>query len=176
MAINPPSDLILDVARAADPAAAQAAAERLRAMSLQKAAGGPAAAPADVPSFDVSASVDTAPTALRIEKKPDAYSKFESFVLQTFIQSMFAGEEDADVFGKGASGQYWKSMLAGAIADNMAQSGGIGVARMLRAEADRKKVAAATQDQEAAAAGSLALPSGATGLPLPRASGPNGPG
>lgn len=167
MAINPPSDLILDVARAADPTAARAAAERLKALSLQRTAAGTEAPDASSPPpFALPATSEADAGAPRIVKKPDSYTKFEAFVLQTFIQSMFSGEKDQDVFGKGTSGQYWKSMLSGAIADQMAQSGGIGIAKMLRSEAAQKEVASATTGAAATAArsieGSLDVPAGAS--------------
>lgn len=154
MAIHPPSDLVLDVARAADPATARAAAERLKALSLQRTVqvGATEFPGAATSALDATATNGSETTAFRTEKKPDAYTKFEAFVLQTFIQSMFSGEKDEDVFGKGTSGQYWKSMLAGAIADNMAKAGGIGIAKTLRAEDSEKKVAAATSGAAAAAA------------------------
>lgn len=143
MAIHPPSDLILDVARAADPAAAQAAADRLKAMAANMA-GGTGTASTSLPArFEVEADAPATPAAVRIVKPQDPYAKFESFVLQTFIQSMFSGEDDKDVFGEGSAGQYWRSMLAGAIADNMARSGGIGIASMLRTETGRHAGAAA---------------------------------
>ncbi|MBX4378971.1 rod-binding protein, partial [Mycobacterium tuberculosis] len=59
-----------------------------------------------------------------------AYKKFESFMLQSFVESMFTGDNQA-VFGKGIAGDYWKSMMAEAVAKKMADAGGIGVARML---------------------------------------------
>lgn len=142
MAIHPPSDLVLDVARAADPAAAQAAADRLKAMASNMAGGTEAAAASVPPRFEVEVDAPAVPAPVRIVKQQDPYAKFESFVLQTFIQSMFSGEDDKDVFGEGSAGQYWRSMLAGAIADNMARSGGIGIARMLRTEAERHAGAA----------------------------------
>ena len=89
------------------------------------------------PRFELEAEAAPPPLTVRIVRPQDPYAKFESFVLQTFIQSMFSGDHDGDVFGQGSAGRYWRSMLAGAIADNMAQSGGIGIARMLRADAER---------------------------------------
>lgn len=176
MAIHPPSDLILDVARAADPAAARAAADRLKALSLQSAARDAGVARgASAPTFDAALAPRSLPNGLRIEKKPDAYTKFEAFVLQTFIQSMFTGK-DQDVFGQGTSGQYWKSMLSGAIADDMAQSGGIGIAKMLRAEASQREVAAATNGTSTTAAELVSASTGTAASPAPPAAVASGSG
>lgn len=56
--------------------------------------------------------------------------KFESFVLRSFIESMMPSEDTA-FFGTGTAGKIWKSMLAERIGDEMAASGGIGIADML---------------------------------------------
>lgn len=56
--------------------------------------------------------------------------KFESFVLRSFIENMMPSEDTA-FFGTGTAGKIWKSMLAERIGDEMAASGGIGIADML---------------------------------------------
>ncbi len=66
-----------------------------------------------------------------------AYRKFEAFMLQSFVQSMFTSDTTA-TFGKGIAGEYWKSMMAEAMANKMADSGGVGVARLLEEQAARK--------------------------------------
>lgn len=62
------------------------------------------------------------------ELKP--LQQFESFVLRSFIENMMPTEE-ASFFGTGSAGKIWKSMLAERMADEMAASGGIGIADML---------------------------------------------
>jgi len=148
VAINPPSDIILDVARAADPLQYSAAVQKLSRI-------GGAAAPdaafdlllgsldadeAFEPEFDSLPAevVDWTRADLRSQFAPfDPRSpadsgmaparQFEAFVLQTFIQSMFP--KDANhVFGEGIAGSYWSSMLAEQIAGQIAKSGGIGIA------------------------------------------------
>ena len=56
--------------------------------------------------------------------------KFESFFLRNFVETMLP-EKDTSFFGSGTAGQIWKSMLAERIGDEMAASGGIGIADML---------------------------------------------
>jgi len=56
---------------------------------------------------------------------------FESFVLRSFIEEMLPKENTA-VFGGGTAGNIWRSMLAERIADEMAASGGIGIADTIK--------------------------------------------
>ena len=140
MAINPPSDLVMDVARAADPQAYRMAAERLRAPS---ASGTMVASGAGGLTRDGFASFSDS-LAAGVSVRPDAqnavnpaYRKFEAFMLQSFVQSMFTSDTTA-TFGKGIAGEYWKSMMAEAMANKMADGGGVGIARLLEEQAARK--------------------------------------
>lgn len=124
MAISPPSDIVLDVARAAGPAdIAEARA------ALAKRAGG-ASAP-----FTVSETPMLSRTAADKAQSGDAtkFKRFEAMVLQTFIQNMLPKDTEG-VYGKGLAGDMWKSQLAEHIADVMAERGGIGIARSLLAD------------------------------------------
>lgn len=139
MAINPPSDLVMDVARAADPQAYRMAAERLRAPS---ASGTMVASAAGGLTRDNFASFSDS-LAAGISVRPDAqnaanpaYRKFEAFMLQSFVQSMFTSDTTA-TFGKGIAGEYWKSMMAEAMANKMADGGGVGIAKLLEEQAAR---------------------------------------
>ncbi|WP_245465230.1 hypothetical protein [Mesorhizobium sp. M7A.F.Ca.CA.004.05.2.1] len=86
MAISPPSDIVMDVARAADPADIETA----RA-ALAKRAGGAAG----TFSLDTAASVDagsilsraTADKAAAATDPANKFKKFEAMVLQTFIRT-----------------------------------------------------------------------------------------
>ena len=132
MAISPPSDLVLDVANAADPETYRASVERLRTLAASRMATG---APTEGQAFSVETTAfDRAVPQSTGQKSP--YTKFEAFMLQSFVQSMFPDEGSA-VFGKGIAGEYWKSMMAEAIAGKMADAGGIGIARMLEAQGKR---------------------------------------
>ncbi len=138
MAINPPSDLVMDVARAADPQAYRLAAERLKSIS---ASTGPVGADTDTGSNFVSFSESLA-AGVRFNPQGantvnPAYRKFEAFMLQSFVQSMFTSDTTA-TFGKGIAGEYWKSMMAEAMANKMADTGGVGIAKMLEAQAAQK--------------------------------------
>ena len=140
MAINQPSDLVMDVARAADPQAYRMAAERLKAPSasgtmVASAAGGLTRDNFASFSDSLAAGVSVRPDAQNAVNP--AYRKFEAFMLQSFVQSMFTSDTTA-TFGKGIAGEYWKSMMAEAMANKMADGGGVGIARLLEEQAARK--------------------------------------
>lgn len=121
MALATSGDLILDVVRAADPAASEAARARLASF----------AAKAGDATFEVAAPrSENAATAQRAT--PEAFARFEAMVLQTFIQSMLPKDTES-VYGEGLAGDMWQSMLAEQLGQTMARRGGIGIAdRILR--------------------------------------------
>jgi len=143
MAINPPSDIVLDVARAADPARFQAASKRLS--DLSSAPG--ASEFADVFKGTIARSSVRMPedpysikTAFRnetvrseAEKTASALQQFEAFILQSFVESMLPKDAGA-VFGKESAGGIWKSMLAEQIGAQLAKAGGIGIASKVLAK------------------------------------------
>lgn len=128
MAITPPSDLVLDVAQAADPVQYQASVRKLR--HIQGVAGN--TGKVSMPFADMmQPEPSVLPAAVADGKKPvEAYRKFEAFMLQAMLQNMFTSDTPS-VFGKGQGGEFWKSMLVEIIAKEMAAGGGIGVADML---------------------------------------------
>jgi hypothetical protein len=140
LAINPPGDIILGVARAADAAKYRAAADKL-ARTAGASAASDAAATRSMPAGDrVPASTPqvTRPvSALAADHRPsqvrgasEAATQFEAFVLQSFIQSMLPKHADT-VFGRGTAGGVWKSMLAEMLAGELAQSGRVGIAQQI---------------------------------------------
>jgi peptidoglycan hydrolase FlgJ len=125
LAISPPSDIVLDVARAAEPATLEAARARL-ASRTAAAAGGLA---------ETFAVGDLRNSALARESStegaaPESYVNFEAMVLQTFVQSMMPKEAE-NVYGEGISGDMWKSMMSQQLGSVMADRGGIGIADSL---------------------------------------------
>jgi Rod binding domain-containing protein len=116
VAISPPSDIVLDVARAVEPAGIEAARAQLARRG--GAVGGAAAA------FSLG-DMRHAPEDVQA-KSPDTFKRFEAMVLETFIQNMLPNNAE-NVYGKGVAGDMWKSMLAGKLADAMAERGGIGI-------------------------------------------------
>ena len=69
--------------------------------------------------------------APHVRKTADAAQKFEAFVLQSFIQEMMP-ETQESVFGGGISGDFWKSMMSEKIAEQVAERGGLGLAKLVR--------------------------------------------
>ncbi len=106
----------MDVARAADPAAVEAARERLAAIASRASAA---------PGF----SVEAAPRARTVQQADgaEAFQRFEAFVLQSFLEAMMPEETDS-VYGAGLAGGMWKSMMAEQLGAQMARAGGIGIA------------------------------------------------
>jgi hypothetical protein len=152
LAISPLSDIVLDVAKAADPLQYTAAVRKLASIGAPEAAEDSFAALLDSPD-PVDTETDAvdqpaldwtradlrsrlapvgAHSTLTASKAKAPYQQFEAFVLQTFVQSMFP-KDATHVFGQGIAGGYWSSMLAEEIAGQMAKSGGIGIAREIAA-------------------------------------------
>ena len=141
MAISPPSDILLDVASAADPVKLRAATARLAKLAADPAASDDgfrkalaAARPHPTPpraraSPRASALPPTGgPTLTRpMTHSKDVYQKFEAVLLQNFVESMLPKDDDA--FGdKNTAGAY-RSMMAEQLASQIAKAGGIGIAK-----------------------------------------------
>ena len=137
MSITVPSDIVMDVARAADPDRYREAAAKLSApvdpAAFPDAVRGvavaehmPMDARAALTGLHNQTALSSAGTA------PDPYRKFESLVLQQFVEQMMPKKAD-HVFGKGNAGGIWKSMFAEQIAAQIAKAGGIGIAKMISA-------------------------------------------
>lgn len=163
MAISPISDIVLEVTRAADPAAYRTAAARLRELAgtapsetFEEISGspGPRNPPAPHLPFDPArALVRLRSGEAMAAPRSDPYERFEAFVLQIFVQSMLP-KDDSALYGSGTAGEIWKSMLARGLGTELARSGGIGIADMLSAAADgddgrSAAPAAITRDSEA---------------------------
>ncbi len=157
MAISPPSDLVLDVVKAADPLEVQAAQEKLKANQAAFAANSLAEAgngfTSTVDVLDRAAgksALGDIKNRAKPEEIPQTYRKFEAMVLQNFIKSMLPNESE-DVYGKGASGDIWKGMMAEQLGNVMSQGDGIGVAKQMYHEQLQKqegKIVNASADQD----------------------------
>ncbi len=137
MAISPPSDLVLDVVKAADPSDLLAAREKLRATSAANEAAVLTASNAGFASMigtagsaASKAGLGNAPVPASDGKVPETYRKFEASILTTFIQDMMPKESE-EIYGKGSAGEFWKSMMAEQIANEVSKRGGIGIAEQV---------------------------------------------
>ncbi|MCY1664685.1 rod-binding protein [Rhizobium sp. SL86] len=137
MAISPPSDLVLDVLRAADPTDVQAAQAKLKATRAAFAASSLASAgtgfSAAVDLLDGSATkarVDHADRSAKSAEMPEEYRKFEASILQNFVNDMMPKDSE-EIYGKGSAGEFWQSMMSEQIADQMSKNGGVGIAEQI---------------------------------------------
>ena len=137
MSIAPPSDIILDVAQAADPRRLQAATTKLNALAtsaggetvdfgtLLSSAAGSKPATAASPGSSTLFTGPTGSTASGLSP----YQKFEATLLQTFVQEMLP--KDDNLYGDAASADAYRGMMAEQLANQLARSGRIGIAKML---------------------------------------------
>ena len=138
MASSPPSDLVLDVVRAADPTQVQEAQAKLKsnrasfeATSLAEAGAGFQAA-VGILNRDsvVSSAAAEGVSAVGSKAIPEHLRKFESMVLQNFVKSMLPAESE-ELYGKGTAGEIWRGMMADQLGDALSKGGGIGIAESL---------------------------------------------
>jgi peptidoglycan hydrolase FlgJ len=141
MAFNPGTDVILEVASAADPSRASLAAQRLSAIagsnatpagfvaSLDRAAGATNAMPAPLPNAG-DARTRLAEASTGADKLGKAKTQFEAMMLNSFVSEMLP-KDTGEVFGQGMAGDMWRSMLADQVSTQIAKSGKLGLARRL---------------------------------------------
>lgn len=125
MAISPPSDIVLDVARAAEPERLEAARARLASRAAAASAGS-----AETFSVGDPGAPSTADEPVPSKETPETYKKFEAMVLSSFVQEMMPKHTDA-VYGEGLSGDMWKSLLSQQLGVVISDRGGIGIANRL---------------------------------------------
>jgi peptidoglycan hydrolase FlgJ len=177
MAVDSSPDIVLEVAKAADPARAAAAAQRLNALAAAAGAKGTdftealAATAADAVNAAPSAAnararlVATADSA--DDKADKVKTEFEAVMLNSFVKEMLPKDAES-VFGQGLAGDMWKSMLADQVSRQIAKSDALGIAKRLfsthplgaeaRLEQPRRADAAGAADVSQASANSLSLP------------------
>jgi peptidoglycan hydrolase FlgJ len=146
MSTFPATDLIVDVARAADPKRQQVALRRLEAAATNSAAsfasvagetGGGAQSNASstwrAAGVGLRAASQTASNApmptVASNAAVDATKKFESLVLQVFFEALLPKDEEQ--YGSGAAGGVWRSMMAEQLANRFAASGAVGLNKVL---------------------------------------------
>lgn len=160
MAINPISDIVLEVARAADPATLRMATSRLEALAggvpaadFEQAIARQARPIAPHLPFDAAGSlVHLRNNHALTAEKAAPYQQFEAHLLQTFVESMLP-EDGSALYGAGTAGEIWKSMLAEGIAAQLARAGGIGIAEILAASTETGTEAGSDDQHSSAASG-----------------------
>ena len=119
MAVEFPTDLILDVARAADPQNVRSVTARLDGGA---SAGDPAATVSDAAKIGRGLS--------RVQPGKDAQEaakEFEALLVSNMIDTMM-GETEEGFFGGGFAGNVWKSMMAEQVANQVVKTADFGVA------------------------------------------------
>jgi Rod binding domain-containing protein len=182
MAIDAASDIVMEVANAADPARAAAAAQRLNALAgaagagtadfadtlAATAPGAAAPAAANGPSA-ADARARLAAADASDEKAAKVKTEFESVMLNSFVSEMLP-KDASSIFGQGLAGDMWKSMLADQVSRQIAKSDALGIGKRLFAthplaasdalEKAKRADSAAAASTAQMSANSLALPSG----------------
>jgi flagellar protein FlgJ len=151
VSISPPSDIILDVARAADPERYRVAADRLARMgsasqsektdfaAVFRALTG-SATPSGSPDSSAQAQ-SVADRMLHAEWHGNAANSgpasaekaqrdLEGMLLQNVIESILP-KDSGGLYGGGVAGGMWRSVLAEQIGAQIARSGGVGIAARL---------------------------------------------
>ncbi|MBL0370703.1 rod-binding protein [Rhizobium sp. KVB221] len=131
MAINPPTDIVSDVLKAADPSTMEVARARLNAgqaaMQAQRLASSDASFDAAVAREHIRSNAHL--NSADRKEIPESYRKFEGMVLSSMLKSMMPDSEE--IYGKGATGEIWKGMMAEQLGNEMSKNGGIGIAEKL---------------------------------------------
>jgi peptidoglycan hydrolase FlgJ len=144
VAISPPSDLVLDVLRAADPQDVQAAQAKLKAnraafaaTSLAAAGTGFATAIDLLDGTESKAKLSHNDKSVKSAEMPEEYRKFEASILQNFVNSMMPKDSE-EVYGKGSAGEFWQSMMSEQIAEQISRQGGMGIAEQVYSQSLQK--------------------------------------
>lgn len=147
MSIFPATDLVTEVAQAADPTRRNAAVARLSDLSAVPPASvdgfadliaeNRKAGQAARPSVAVLPMAPNGPVSSSLNVRPgEATQKFEAFIIQSCLETILPKSEGG-FFGRGAAGDVWRSMVAEQIGDQIAKSGGLGLRKLLDHEMTR---------------------------------------
>jgi peptidoglycan hydrolase FlgJ len=140
MAFSPRTDVVLEVASAADPSRANLAAQRLNALAGTNAPAADFAADLDraaTPSATTAPLANAADARSRLaeaqggpDKTRQAKTQFEAMMLNSFVSELLP-KDTGEVFGQGTAGDMWRSMLAEQVSTQIAKSGKLGLAKRL---------------------------------------------
>ena len=114
------TDIVGEVVNAADPA-------KLRT-SIAQLNGTSSLGRVDMAGLVLNANETGATKAVNPKEK--AYEQFEASVLRNFVEEMLPNATE-NVYGEGTAGNVWRSMQADFMSQELAKSGGIGIAATL---------------------------------------------
>ncbi len=149
MSIFPATDLVSEVARAANPQKLNAAVTRLSELSSARirskedfanlidgvgdasmsAARGSATPDVVAVAPGRTAALSSAKSGQNA-RASDATEKFEAYIIQTCLETILPRSEQG-VFGQGTAGGVWRSMIAEQLGNQIAKAGGVGLHKML---------------------------------------------
>lgn len=134
MSIFPATDIVSDVARAADPRRVRIAMQRLERAAAPREAPPPNFEPlvrfADRPS-EARTFIATYENSQVTERRRESPGqKFEAFLLGNWLE-MLLPKEESGVFGMRGAGDVWRSLMAEQLGAQLAGSGGVGVQRLI---------------------------------------------
>lgn len=148
MSIFPATDLVVDVAQAADPQKLSAAVTRLAEMSSTRARPNENFADlvAGVRDRHMSSMRGAGPSTIGVARSEmraldaasgtqdrqskDAIEKFEAYIIQSSLETILPRSEQG-IFGHGTAGGVWRSMVAEQIGAQIAKAGGFGIQKTL---------------------------------------------
>jgi len=168
------SDLIVDVARAADPQRAAAMAQRLAALNasadpqafVDALSSATPSAPANFePAVDARVSLAD-PAQAGSARAAKARQQFEASLLNSFISEMMP-KDTSSAFGGGYAGDMWRSLLSEKVADQIAKSGALHLASRLFDNGHSPALEKLKSPQDASAATSAASVTSGDNLSLP---------
>jgi flagellar protein FlgJ len=136
VSIQPPSDIVLDVAQAADPAKSLAATEKLARLGAPDGSGSgftdavdSLRASADAAGFRSQVNLNGGRAMPKGPVDPSAkvYKGLEALILQNMVETMLP-KDASDFFGKGSGGEIWRSMLAQQLGTQISNNVDLGLA------------------------------------------------
>lgn len=141
MSIFPSTDIVLDVARAADPRRLHVAMKRLddagsltapRARMIARTPDANATAFYAALSNGLTArpAPTARPTPPTSGTEASVAQKFEAFILQSWLELLLPKANEAS-FGLGEAGSVWRSMMAEQLGAQIARAGGVGIQKIL---------------------------------------------
>jgi Rod binding domain-containing protein len=148
MGIRVSTDLVLDVMRAAEPQRLSAASQRLAGRTRMAAAE----------TADPGQSQATKQAA-----RARAHQQFEAVMLRSFTEQMMP-KDTSSLYGEGTAADVWRSLQVDLMSQQIAKSGGIGIAKMLDRTAEKPVYTAESlglNEMSGEARGSLELSSSA---------------
>lgn len=136
MSIQPPSDILLDVALAADPTTRAAATRRLSTSAGSDSTSFATTLDAIRVPAHATAGATSVPHAAKsaADTLPKAMTALEAFFLRTAFETMLPKASHVGGFA-GAGAEVWKSMMAETLANTVAASGGLKLIRPARGTA-----------------------------------------